>query len=119
MPDHSIGEAFPLGVDDLAGRDDEDPSRPTARSEGYGLGRYVETGALCAGLFLLLTLPRVHWGPVIGTGQDDWYNVVRGLRALYERLNPTYFIHPALYYEFLAVLSGLASVWLSVTGKLA
>lgn len=41
-------------------------------------------------------------GPVVGTGQDEWYNVVRALRVLYEHLNPGYFIHPALYYELLA-----------------
>jgi hypothetical protein len=91
----------------------------SGKSEGHVLSRFAEAGALCGGLFLFLTLPRVHWGPVIGTGQDDWYNVVRALRALYELLNPSYFIHPALYYEFLAVLCGLQSVWLSVTGKLA
>ncbi len=82
------------------------------------MSRIAEAGALSGGVFILLALPRVHWGPVIGTGQDDWYNVVRALRALYEHLNPSYFIHPALYYEFLAALCGLQLGWLSVTGQL-
>lgn len=74
---------------------------------------------LCAALFLHLTLPRVPWGPVIGTGQDEWYNVIRSLRALYEWLHPSYFIHPALYYELLAFLFAIKQLALSFTGELA
>lgn len=57
-------------------------------------------------------------GPVIGTGQDEWYNMMRGLRALYEHLNPTYFIHPALYYELLAGVFGIQRLVLAVSGRL-
>src|SRR5436309_1124055 len=85
--------------------------------DSLAVGLLVD-GALCAGVFLLLTLPRVHWGPVIGTGQDDWYNAVRSLRPLYDRFNPSYFIHPALFYELLAGVYGIQSAWLSVTGTL-
>jgi hypothetical protein len=57
----------------------------------------------------------MHWGPVIGTGQDEWYNVVRALRTLYDHFNPAYFIHPALYCEILALLYGLQrlALWIS------
>jgi hypothetical protein len=60
----------------------------------------------------------VPWGPVIGTGQDEWHNVIRSLRALYERLHPSYFIHPALYYELLALVFGIEGLVLRVTGTL-
>ena len=69
-----------------------------------------------AGFFVFLTLPRAPFGAVVGTGQDEWYNVVRGLRALYERLNPSYFIHPALYYELLAGVFGVRRVALFASG---
>lgn len=71
-----------------------------------------------AGVFLALTVPRMHWGPVSGTGQDAWYNVVRALRSLYEHLNPSYFIHPALYYDLLAPLYGLQRLGLSISGRI-
>jgi hypothetical protein len=58
------------------------------------------------------------WGPVSGTGQDAWYNVVRGLRTLYDGFNPGYFIHPALYYELLALLFGLHRLALWIGGTL-
>src|SRR5262249_23040283 len=77
------------------------------------------SGMLCGGVFLLSTLPRVHWGAMIGTGQDEWYNVIRALRALYERFDPSYFVHPALYYELSALLYGLCGTWLSMTGRIA
>src|SRR4029453_13107229 len=69
-----------------------------------------------AGLFVFLTLPRMPFGAVVGTGQDEWYNVVRALRVLYERLNPTYFIHPALYYELLAGVFGVRRISLVAGG---
>ena len=68
-------------------------------------------------LYLVLTVPRMHWGPVTGTGQDAWYNVIRGLRTLYDRFDPGYFIHPALYYELLASLYGLHRFALSLGGS--
>jgi hypothetical protein len=52
---------------------------------------------------------------VIGTGQDEWYNAIRGLRALYEYLDPSYFIHPALYYELLALLYGFQRLVLGMS----
>ena len=70
-----------------------------------------------AGLFLVLTVPRMHWGPVTGTGQDAWYNAVRALRSLYDYLNPSYFIHPALYYEVLALLYGIQRFALWISGR--
>ncbi len=73
---------------------------------------------LSAAVFLWLTLPAVPFGPVIGTGQDEWYNMIRGLKVLYERLNPSYFIHPALYYELLALLYGIQRLALGITGSL-
>ncbi len=76
-------------------------------------------GVFCAAIFLMLTVPHVPAGPVTGTGQDEWYNMIRGLRALYERFNPSYFIHPALYYELLAVLYGTDRVMLAITGNFA
>jgi hypothetical protein len=69
-------------------------------------------------LFLVLTVPRMPWGPVTGTGQDAWYNVIRGLRTLYDGFNPGYFIHPALYYELLALLYGLHRLALWIGGAL-
>jgi len=54
---------------------------------------------------------------VIGTGQDEWYNVTRGLRALYDCSNPGYFIHPALYYELLALLYGIQRLVLYAAGS--
>jgi len=83
-------------------------TRPRVRLVGV-----VAAGAPCAAVFLLLTVPRIHWGPVNGTGQDDWYNVVRALRSLYEGFDPSYFIHPALFYELLGALYGIRSLWLS------
>lgn len=71
-----------------------------------------------AAVFLVLTVPRVHWGLVTGTGQDAWYNVVRALRILYERLDSSYFIHPALYYELLALLYAVQRCGLWITGHL-
>jgi hypothetical protein len=82
------------------------------------VGGVVIAGAPCVAVFLLLTVPRVHWGPVNGTGQDDWYNAVRALRALYEGFDPSYFIHPALYYELLGLLYGIRSLWLSAMHEL-
>lgn len=61
-------------------------------------------GALPAALCAALSLQRLPVGPIVGTGQDEWYNVIRALTALYERFDPFYFIHPALYYEVLAVV---------------
>jgi hypothetical protein len=72
-----------------------------------------------AAVFLVLTVPRMHWGPVNATGQDAWYNAVRALRSLYEHLNPSYFIHPALYYELLALLYALQGLWLWLSGRVA
>ncbi len=69
---------------------------------------------MSSALYLVLTVPRIHWGPVTGTGQDAWYNVIRALRTLYDRLDPAYFIHPALYYELLALLYGLHRFALSI-----
>jgi hypothetical protein len=71
---------------------------------------------LSVAVFLALTLPSVPAGPVIGTGQDEWYNMIRSLRALYEDFNPSYFIHPALFYESLASLYGFQRIELGVTG---
>jgi hypothetical protein len=42
--------------------------------------------------------------------------VVRAACALYERLNPSYFIHPALYYELLAGVFGVRRVALFASG---
>jgi len=86
--------------------------------EPHRRSRLAAAGVAAVGVFVLLTLPRVHWGPVSGTGQDEWYNAVRALRALYDRLYPGYFIHPALYYELLALLYGLQRIWLSVSGAI-
>ena len=58
-------------------------------------------------------------GPVLGTGQDEWYNMIRSLRALYEHFNPAYFIHPALYYEYLASLYGCQRIALGLAGHFA
>jgi hypothetical protein len=69
-------------------------------------------------MFLFLTLPRVQLGPVIGTGQDEWYNMIRALRMLYERLNPSYFVHPALYYEILALIYGMERLIVGIGGRL-
>jgi hypothetical protein len=88
-------------------------TRPRARLVGV-----VVAGVPCVAVFLLLTVPREHWGPVNGTGQDDWYNVVRSLRALYEGLDPSYFVHPALFYELLGLLYGIRSLWLSAMHEL-
>jgi hypothetical protein len=55
--------------------------------------RLAAAAVVSAAVFLALAVPRVHWGPVNATGQDAWYNAVR---ALYEHLDPAYFIHPAL-----------------------
>jgi len=105
----------PSSADAHAGR----PGVSRVAPFGRRIGLVVVGGAaFSVGLFLVLTLPRVRWGPVIGTGQDDWYNVVRGLRALYERLDPSYFIHPALYYELSAILYAVVRAWLSIAGKL-
>ena len=71
-----------------------------------------------AAVFLALTVPRMHWGPVTGTGQDAWYNAIRALRALYDHLNPAYFIHPALYYDLLALLYGVHRLWLWIGGAI-
>jgi hypothetical protein len=79
--------------------------------------RLAAAGVLCAATFLALTIPNVPSGPVIGTGQDEWYNAARALRALYEHLNPNYFIHPALYYELLAVLYGIERLALGMAGS--
>jgi len=80
--------------------------------------RAVAAGVLCTAVFLALTIPSVPIGPVIGTGQDEWYNMIRGLRALYDHLDPSYFIHPALYYELLSLLYGLERVALQTTGTI-
>lgn len=73
--------------------------------------------AASAALYLALTVPRMHWGPVTGTGQDAWYNAIRALRALYDHFDPAYFIHPALYYELLALLYGLHRFALWIGGS--
>jgi len=88
-------------------------TQPRARVVGV-----VVAGVPCVAVFLLLTVPRVHWGPVNGTGQDDWYNAVRALRALYEGFDPSYFVHPALFYELLGILYGIRSLWLSAMHEL-
>jgi 4-amino-4-deoxy-L-arabinose transferase-like glycosyltransferase len=87
----------------------------TAAEESLGIMKKMAAVA-SAGFFVFLTLPRLPFGAVVGTGQDEWYNVVRGLRALYERLNPSYFIHPALYYELLAGVFGARRVALVASG---
>lgn len=79
---------------------------------------FTAAALLCAAVFLHLTLPRVPWGPVIGTGQDEWYNVIRSLRALYQWLHPSYFIHPALYYELLASVFAIKAAVLKLIGAL-
>lgn len=71
-----------------------------------------------AAVFLALVLPAMPHGPVLGIGQDEWHNMARGLRALHERLDPAYFIHPALYYEALAGLYGLHRAVLAWTEAL-
>lgn len=82
-------------------------------------GLLAAAGVLSVALFLARTLPSVPVGPVLGTGQDEWYNMIRSLRALYDHLNPAYFIHPALYYEFLASLYGFQRSALGITGHFA
>ena len=77
-----------------------DDARATTRSRLV----HVALQSLPLLLFLLVSLPILPRGPVIGSRQDEWYNVVRALRALYEWGNPAYFIHPALFYELLAGL---------------
>jgi hypothetical protein len=57
-----------------------------------------------AAVFAAVILPTVPRGPVLGTGQDEWHNMARGLRALHEAFNPRYFVHPALYYEALGAV---------------
>ena len=69
-------------------------------------------------LFLLMALPILPAGPVEGSRQDEWYNVVRSLRMLYEWGNPAYFIHPALFYELLAGLFASHGALLEMTGGL-
>lgn len=79
--------------------------------------RLAAAAVAAAAMFLVLTVPRVHWGPVSGTGQDEWYNVARALRTLYDRFDPSYFIHPALYYDLLALLYGLHDLGLRLGGR--
>ncbi|MFA5138861.1 MAG: hypothetical protein WC728_06460 [Elusimicrobiota bacterium] len=57
-----------------------------------------------AAVFLAVILPTIPRGPVLGTGQDEWHNMARGLRGLHEAFNPGYFVHPALYYETLGAV---------------
>ena len=78
--------------------------------------KLLAAAALAVGLFLSIALPSLPTGAVIGTGQDEWYNMMRGLRALYEFFDPSYFIHPALYYEVLATVYGLARARLWIAG---
>jgi len=78
-------------------------------------------GSFAAGLagvavFVALTLPTLPHGAVTGTGQDEWYNMMRALRALYEHGDPSYFIHPALFYELLAMIYGGVRVRLALGG---
>jgi len=54
-----------------------------------------------------MSFPVLPQGAVIGTGQDEWYNMARAMQALCDYLNPSYFIHPAVYYELLAGLYGI------------
>ena len=70
-------------------------------------------------VFLIATLPALSGQPIIGTGQDEWYNIVRGLRTLYEWGDPSYFVHPALYYEILALVYGVHWIGSLVRGGLA
>jgi hypothetical protein len=88
------------------------------RRRPHSIWRCVAIATAPVVLFLVLTLLRLPSGAVIGTGQDEWYNVIRALRALYEHLDPAYFIHPALYYELLAFIYALDRVALSITGRL-
>lgn len=37
-------------------------------------------------------------------GQDPWYNIIRSLKVIYDKLNPEYFIHPSLYYYIQAFI---------------
>ncbi len=98
---------------------DREERRPAgARPAPLSLWPLVGSCLLSAAVFLWLTLPAVPFGPVIGTGQDEWYNMIRGLKVLYERLNPSYFIHPALYYELLALLYAIQRLILAITGNL-
>ncbi len=78
--------------------------------------KLIAAGGLAIALFLALTVPALPSGAVIGTGQDEWYNMMRSLRALYECFDPSYFIHPALYYEVLATVYGLARARLWIAG---
>jgi hypothetical protein len=78
--------------------------------------KLLAAGGLALALFFALTLPSLPTGAVIGTGQDEWYNMMRALRALYEFFDPSYFIHPALYYEVLATAYGLARARLWISG---
>ncbi len=94
-----------------------DTSERTEKTSGFSGSRWIAGTAVASSvLFLVLTVPRIHWGPVTGTGQDAWYNVIRALRTLYDHFNPGYFIHPALYYELLALLYGLHRLVLSIGG---
>jgi hypothetical protein len=97
------------------GRGDAGSPIPVSTRSG---SRWILGAAALASVatFLALTLPTVPRGAVVGTGQDEWYNMIRGLRALYERLDPAYFIHPALYYELLAVVYGVQRAWLWTSG---
>src|SRR5262249_30866358 len=92
-------------------------SERAEKTSGSSRWRVAVAAIVSSALFLALTVPRMNWGPVIGTGQDAWYNVVRGLRTLYDHFNPGYFIHPALYYELLAVLYGLHGFALWASGS--
>jgi hypothetical protein len=81
--------------------------------------RLAAAGLSSAALFLALTVPTIPHGAVTGTGQDEWYNMIRALKALYERFDPSYFIHPALFYEVLASLYGAVRLGLEATGVAA
>jgi hypothetical protein len=97
-------------VPDTSERTEQDPGS----SSSWGV---AAAAVVSAALFLVLTVPRMNWGPVTGTGQDAWYNVVRALRALYDHFDTSYFIHPALYYELLASLYGLHRLALWIGGS--
>jgi len=96
-----------------------DTSERTEKTSGSSYSWHVAVAAVVSSaLFLVLTVPRMHWGPVTGTGQDAWYNVIRGLRTLYDHFDPGYFIHPALYYEILALVYGVHRFALWIGGSL-
>ena len=64
-------------------------------------------------------LPRlVNWGPLVGSRQDEWYNLVRSLRILFDSGNIAYYIHPSFYYELLATILRAHGLYLQITGSI-